>query len=103
MLNKTEKKHNQAVVTLEKLVKYKYQLTFRHVEYRAIPGAEDISGELDLVGIWDAKWDIYEVKLGDSYRTARNQLLRARKILSQCGEINLFYYSAKTKKITPIN
>ncbi len=95
-------KHDQAILELEERVRDKYQITLRNVLYY-LPHRKDVAGELDLVGICNGNWDIYEVKTNDGYDTAVKQLDRAQRLLGNCGKIRTFYYSAKKKKIQPVN
>ncbi len=95
-------KHDQIIEELEEKVKANYQVILRNVEY-TLPNSNQVAGELDLVGICNDQWDIYEVKSNDGYDKAVKQLTRARKILGQCGEIRTFYYSGKEKKIRVVD
>ena len=101
-MTKKNTKHDQIIEELEEKVKGNYQLTLRNIEY-TLPGSNQTAGELDLVGICQGQWDIYEVKTNDGYDTAVKQLERARSILSNCGVIRTFYYSGKEKKIRVVN
>ena len=95
-------KHDQAVAELEDLVRDNYQIVLTNVIYR-MPPCRDEAGELDLVGINDDSWDVYEVKTNDGYDKAVRQLERAIQLLGSCAKIRTFYYSAKTKKISPVH
>tara|TARA_Y100000310_G_C20633374_1_gene789845 strand:- start:676 stop:981 length:306 start_codon:yes stop_codon:yes gene_type:complete len=97
-MTKKNTKHDQIIEELEERVKGNYQLVLKNIEY-TIPGSNQTAGELDLVGICQGQWDIYEVKTNDGYGTAVKQLERARNILGACGTIKTFYYSGKEKKI----
>jgi hypothetical protein len=94
--------HDQAIDELEEEVRKNYQIILKNVPYTS-PNSSDTAGELDLLGICGQSWDIYEVKSNDGYDTAVKQLERARKILSDCGNIRTFYYSAKDKKIKQVH
>ncbi len=94
-----KKIHDQHIDELEEKVKENYQITMKNVLY-FLPDSKDIAGDIDLLGICEKTWHIYEVKTGDAPKTAAKQLERARRALSNCAdEIKTFYYSAKTKQI----
>ena len=101
-MGKRRNKHNQAIAELEERVRDSYQITMKNVNYY-LPRSRDIAGELDLVGIRNGNWDIYEVKSNDGYETAVKQLDRARRLLDGCGNIRTFYYSGRTKKLKQVH
>jgi hypothetical protein len=94
-------KHDRTIDELEELVKGKYQMVLKNVNYTT-PRHCNILGELDLVGIRNDNWDIYEVKTYNGLDKAREQLQRAREHLQGCGNIRAFYYSSETGKVEQI-
>ncbi|MBT5022125.1 hypothetical protein HOK51_06580 [Candidatus Woesearchaeota archaeon] len=96
------KQHQTYVSELESEIKDRYQLVLKEIEYRD-PISDKLIGELDLVGIINGVWHIYEVKCNDGYEKAVNQLYRAKKYLSECAdEILLFYYSGSKKELKEV-
>jgi len=95
--------HDKAIEVLEKRVKKQYEMTLRNLPYTKKPFEQDFDGELDLVGFRGQEIHIYEVKTNDKdYRDAVIQLKRAREKLSCCGNVRIFYYSARMKTIREI-
>ncbi|MFH1064335.1 MAG: hypothetical protein V1729_04605 [Candidatus Woesearchaeota archaeon] len=93
--------HSEIVQALEERVRGRYNLTMTEVHVRD-PETGRVVGEIDLVGIVDGQWDIYEVKVADNPQKARAQLERLRGYLGGCGNITLYYYSGKNKELTEI-
>lgn len=101
-MRKRKTEHDKAIEELEEKVRNNYQITIRNVPYY-FPYSQDVVGELDLVGIRNGNWDIYEVKTNDGYETAVKQLDRAQRLLSSCAKIRTFYYSGREKKIRRVH
>ena len=94
--------HSKIVKSLEEKVKKKYALTATEVEVRD-PETGLIVGEIDLVGVVNGNWDIYEVKVNDGFSKARKQLRNLKNYLKEYGEINLYYYSGRENKIIRVD
>jgi hypothetical protein len=101
MTKEDQERHASLVQRLQERVRGKYAMTMTEVEVRN-PQTGEVVGEIDLVGIVDGNWDIYEVKVNDGYRKALKQLRNLRQYLDNCGDINLFYYSGKTRKVRKV-
>jgi hypothetical protein len=96
-----EEVHRDLVRRLEDRVKGQYSITMREVPVRN-PCTGQLVGEIDLVGIVDGVWDIYEVKVNDGLRKARRQLENLRHYLDGCADLRLYYYSGKGGEIVRV-
>ncbi|MBW2999668.1 hypothetical protein KY339_03270 [Candidatus Woesearchaeota archaeon] len=101
MKKRAEEIHNELVKELEEKVRKNYFITMTGVEVRS-PLTGNLVGEIDLVGIVDNQWDLYEVKVNDSFEKSRRQLKNLKRYLGDCGKIRLYYYSGKDGKIIEI-
>ncbi|MBW2971814.1 hypothetical protein KY359_02145, partial [Candidatus Woesearchaeota archaeon] len=63
-------RHSELVHELEERVRKQYHVTMTEVDVRN-PVTGEVIGEIDLVGIVDGDWDLYEVKVNDSPAKAR--------------------------------
>ena len=96
-----QKLHGKIVRKLEEQVRKNYVMTAVEVEVRD-PNTGRVVGEIDLVGMVNGVWDLYEVKVGDCYSKAVRQLRKLQKYLAEYGTINLYYYSGRFKQIVKV-
>ena len=96
-----EEKHRELVRQLEDRVRGQYCITMREVPVRN-PSTGQMIGEIDLVGIVDGMWDIYEVKVNDGFRKARRQLDNLKFYLRGYAQLRLYYYSGKDDEIVRV-
>ncbi|MFC1723677.1 hypothetical protein ACFL0V_06050 [Nanoarchaeota archaeon] len=100
-ISDAELQHQTLVQDLEYRLKGRYAIIMREVPVRNPETGQQI-GEIDLLGIVDDEWHIYEVKVSDRYRKAERQLLNLGRYLRGCGTISLYYYSGATDKIRKV-
>ncbi len=101
MTKRPQDKHHEFVERLEDMVKRQYVMTMKEVEVRDTATGQTI-GEIDLVGITENGWDLYEVKSSENYEKAVKQLERLRNYLGYCGVLNLYYYCGNSGNITKV-
>jgi hypothetical protein len=96
-----EETHRDLVRRLEEDVKGQYSITMREVPVRNQYTGQQV-GEIDLVGIVDGVWDLYEVKVNDGMKKAKRQLENLKRYLEGCAELRLYYYSGRDREIVRI-
>lgn len=99
--NDAQKKHRRLICALEDKVRDQYSVVMREVQVRDVETGR-VVGEIDLVGIVDGRWDLYEVKVTDNPNKARSQLKNLQGYLQDNGDLRLYYYSGKNKTLTEI-
>jgi|GEM_PF-5158108 len=99
---RAQDRHSELVHILEERVRRQYNITATEVEVRD-PCTGEVIGEIDLVGIVDRDWDIYEVKVNDSPLKARRQLKNLKQYLQDCGNLTLYYYSGINDKLVKVD
>jgi len=101
MKSRAEEIHHDLIDKLEERVRKQYNMTMKEVEVRDRETGMTV-GEIDLVGISESGWDIYEVKVTDNPKKAVMQLENLKSYLDCFGTINLYYYSGRDDKVTKV-
>jgi hypothetical protein len=102
IMAKNDGPHKEAINDLARMVRDNYAIMVTEVPVRD-PVSGDIVGEIDLLGIIDRTWDLYEVKSNENYRKAEKQLKNLKDYLEGYADINLYYYSGKGGKILKVD
>lgn len=90
-------KHEHYVQLLSDIVESHYDQVFLNVPIYS--KRKRLVGEIDLVGIKDGEYDIYEVKCSHRISKAKRQLNKIRNHLKGCTIKDMFFFCGASRAL----